>query len=45
MDLGARTALLLALREGPGFGLELIALVKARTRGRVSLSRGGAAGK
>ncbi len=41
MDLGTRTALLLALREGPGFGLELIARVEARTRGRVSLNRGG----
>jgi DNA-binding PadR family transcriptional regulator len=41
MDLGARTALLLGLREGPGFGLELIARVKARTRERVSLNRGG----
>ncbi|MGH9392155.1 MAG: PadR family transcriptional regulator, partial [Vicinamibacteria bacterium] len=41
MDLGARTLLLLALSEGPGYGLELIARRKGRSRGRMSLNRGG----
>lgn len=42
MELGAQTALLLALRSGPGFGLELIERVWSRSRGGVRLNRGGA---
>ena len=34
------TALLLALLEGPGYGLELIARVRKRSRGRVRLPQG-----
>ena len=41
MELGARTALLLALAYGPGFGLELITRVKVRTGGLLRLNRGG----
>ena len=33
--------LLLALSQGPEFGLELIARVEARSRGRIRLNRGG----
>lgn len=33
--------LLLGLSEGPEFGLELIARVQARSRGRIRLNRGG----
>lgn len=33
-----RTALLIALREGPGYGLELIGRVRGRTGGRVRLA-------
>jgi DNA-binding PadR family transcriptional regulator len=42
MELGAETALLLALTHGPGFGLELIGRVSKRSEGRVRLNRGGA---
>jgi hypothetical protein len=35
MELGVRTLLLLALSDGPHFGLELIGGVKARSRGRM----------
>ena len=41
MELGVRTVLLLALSDGPEFGLELIASVEARSRGRIRLNRGG----
>lgn len=41
MELGARTVLLLALSQGPEFGLELISRVEARSRGRIRLNRGG----
>jgi len=41
MDLGVRTVLLLALSEGPEFGLELIENARARSRGRIRLNRGG----
>ena len=41
MELGVRTVLLLALSEGPEFGLELIARVEAQSRGRIRLNRGG----
>jgi len=41
MELGVRTVLLLALSQGPEFGLELIARVEARSRGRIRLNRGG----
>jgi PadR family transcriptional regulator PadR len=41
MELGTRTLLLLALSEGPAFGLELIARVEARSEGRFHLNRGG----
>ena len=41
MDLGVRTVLLLALSQGPEFGLGLIARVEARSRGRIRLNRGG----
>jgi len=41
MELGARTVLLLALSEGPEFGLELISRVEALSRGRIRLNRGG----
>jgi DNA-binding PadR family transcriptional regulator len=41
MELGVRTLLLLALSDGPHFGLELIGGVKARSRGRMRLNRGG----
>jgi PadR family transcriptional regulator, regulatory protein PadR len=40
--LGAQTALLLALTQGPGFGLELIARLALRSQGQVRLNRGGA---
>ena len=40
--MGAQTALLLALTQGPGFGLELIARVSLRSEGLVRLNRGGA---
>jgi PadR family transcriptional regulator PadR len=42
MEVGTRTLLLLGLSDGPAFGLELIARVKARSRGRFHLNRGGA---
>jgi len=41
VELGVRTVLLLALSQGPEFGLELIARVEARSRGRIRLNRGG----
>jgi DNA-binding PadR family transcriptional regulator len=41
MELGVGTVLLLALTDGPEFGLELIAGVEARSRGRIRLNRGG----
>jgi PadR family transcriptional regulator PadR len=41
VEISARTALLLALQAGPGFGLELIERVRERTRGGVRLNRGG----
>ncbi len=41
MGLEVRTVLLLALSEGPEFGLGLIARVEARSRGRIRLNRGG----
>jgi len=41
MELEVRTVLLLALSDGPGFGLELIADVEERSRGRMRLNRGG----
>lgn len=42
MELGARTALLLALCSGPGFGMELVERVESGSRGGVRLNRGGA---
>lgn len=42
MELGAQTALLVALTSGPGFGLELIARVAERSNGLLRLNRGGA---
>lgn len=42
MELGAQTALLIALTNGPGFGLELIDRVMQRSQGLVRLNRGGA---
>jgi DNA-binding PadR family transcriptional regulator len=36
----ARTAILLALREGPGYGRQLMRRVRASTRGRVTLAPG-----
>lgn len=42
MDLAARSALLLALTRGPGFGLELIERVRHRSGGVLRLNRGGA---
>jgi PadR family transcriptional regulator PadR len=41
MELEVRTVLLLALAEGPAFGLELVDRVKERSRGRIRLNRGG----
>jgi len=40
VDLGVGTVLLLALAQGPGFGLGLISRVAAMSRRRVSLNRG-----
>jgi DNA-binding PadR family transcriptional regulator len=37
--LSTKTALLLALREGPGFGLDLIRRLATRTRNRVRLAQ------
>jgi PadR family transcriptional regulator PadR len=42
VELGAETALLLALTRGPGFGLELITRVALQSEGMVRLNRGGA---
>ena len=42
MEVGARTALLVALCGGPGYGLELIERVAALSDGLVRLNRGGA---
>jgi len=42
MQVGSRTALLLALARGPGFGLELIERVAELSDGRLRLNRGGA---
>ena len=42
VELGAQTALLLALARGPGFGLELIADLAQRSNGLLRLNRGGA---
>jgi PadR family transcriptional regulator PadR len=41
MEVGTRTLLLLGLSEGPAFGLELMARIEARSRGRFRLNRGG----
>lgn len=41
MEFAARTAVLLALTAGPGFGLELIERVRRRSGGAVRLNRGG----
>ena len=38
--LNARTALLLALLQGPGYGLDLIERVRVRSRGRIRLPQG-----
>jgi len=38
--LRAGTALLLALLQGPGYGLELIERVRVRSRGRIRLPQG-----
>jgi PadR family transcriptional regulator PadR len=42
VELGARTALLLALARGPGFGLELISNLAQLSNGLLRLNRGGA---
>jgi len=41
MELSARTALLLTLVAGPGFGLDLIQRARERTGGTLRLNRGG----
>jgi DNA-binding PadR family transcriptional regulator len=41
MELGGASLLLLMLSEGPAFGLELIERALARSKGRLSLNRGG----
>ena len=41
MELEVSSAVLLALSDGPAFGLELIADVEARSGGRIRLNRGG----
>jgi DNA-binding PadR family transcriptional regulator len=38
--VGARTAILLALRQGPGYGRQLMRRVEAATGGRASLAPG-----
>jgi PadR family transcriptional regulator PadR len=40
-SLGVRTGLLLALLQGPGYGLDLIERVRGRTGGRIRLRQGG----